>query len=94
MVWRIGRTKVVASSDRHVEAGYLGVSCVMMTEEILSTNTAMYWSPGGRYLAYIKFNDTEVPMATYPLYGNGAYQEEKKIRYPKVACRAFTPGDV
>ena len=56
----------------------------VLLEEILSTNTAMYWSPGGRYLAFIKFNDTEVPMATYPIYGDDAYQEEKKIRYPKV----------
>ena len=45
----------------------------------------MYWSPSGNRLAFIHFNDTSVPIFTFPLYGSSrdAYTVTDVFRYPK-----------
>lgn len=50
----------------------------------------MWWSPGGKYLAYIEFNDTEVHTIEYSWYGSGQYPETVAIPYPKVRCLCGT----
>ena len=55
------------------------------TEEVLNSNHALWFSPDGRYLAYIQFNDTLVNWYQFPWYGNrkNSYTTIRSIAYPK-----------
>lgn len=68
---------------------YNGVPDWVYEEEILSSNTAMWFSKNGSRLAYISFNDTLVPAQNVPVYGTPGdptwqYTQYISIRYPKV----------
>ncbi|XP_076841150.1 dipeptidyl peptidase 4 [Brachyhypopomus gauderio] len=60
-----------------------GVPDWVYEEEMFSTNHALWWSPTGKYLAFAKFNDTNVHTIEYPWYGEGQYPETIAIPYPK-----------
>lgn len=65
---------------------YNGVCDWVYEEEVFSTNTALWFSPNGAQLAYIRFDDTLVQTMKIPIYGPaGAFQypEEILIPYPK-----------
>ncbi|KAF3911629.1 Seprase [Arthrobotrys entomopaga] len=58
-------------------------------EEILSDRKALWWSPDGKYLAFLSFDDTKVETYRVPYYMDGqkvapSYPHELKLRYPKV----------
>lgn len=60
------------------------------TEEIFSSNSAMWFSKQGTRVAYASFNDSSVPLMQIPVYGfpgNLAYQYPSivSIHYPKVS---------
>uniref|UniRef100_A0A4W4FML6 Uncharacterized protein n=1 Tax=Electrophorus electricus TaxID=8005 RepID=A0A4W4FML6_ELEEL len=65
-----------------------GIPDWVYEEEMFSSNYALWWSPTGKYLAFAKFNDTNVHTIEYPWYGEGQYPETIYIPYPKV--RAVT----
>ena len=54
-------------------------------------NTAMWWSPNSEFLAYIKFNESEVPEFSMTMYAGMApaydqyklYPGEETFKYPK-----------
>jgi dipeptidyl-peptidase-4 len=55
----------------------------------LATDTAMWISPTGEYLAFATFNDTQVLESVILRYGrpgdlSDQYPTEVKFRYPKV----------
>ncbi|MBI9066495.1 MAG: S9 family peptidase [Salinivirgaceae bacterium] len=60
-------------------------------EEEFEYNQAFDWSPDGKYLAYCKFDESQVPMfnmtvfkGMYPTYENNAlYPENRAFKYPK-----------
>ncbi|XP_074521071.1 dipeptidyl peptidase 4-like [Halichoeres trimaculatus] len=52
-------------------------------EEMFSTNQGLWWSPGGKNVAYIESNDTEVHTIEYTWYGDGQYPSTVFIPYPK-----------
>ena len=63
--------------------------CVFSTEEILSSNSAMWFSPEGGRLAFATFNDSLVDTMNFPLYGQPGelpfqYPFQQSIKYPKV----------
>lgn len=65
---------------------YNGVCDWVYEEEVFSTKTALWFSPDGAQLAYIRFDDTPVRTMQIPIYGlPGAFQypEEIIIPYPK-----------
>ncbi|WP_270087773.1 S9 family peptidase [Sphingobacterium sp. SYP-B4668] len=68
---------------------YNGYSSWVYYEEILGRSTnykAFWWSPDSKRLAFMRFDDTEVPM--FPIYvskGQHGYLEE--TRYPKAGDR-------
>eukprot|EP01102_Stenamoeba_stenopodia_P020963 TRINITY_DN8334_c0_g2_i1.p1 TRINITY_DN8334_c0_g2~~TRINITY_DN8334_c0_g2_i1.p1 ORF type:complete len:633 (+),score=97.65 TRINITY_DN8334_c0_g2_i1:274-1899(+) len=43
----------------------------------------MWWSPAGSKLAYLQFNQTEVPVATIQYYSTSPYAENIALHYPK-----------
>jgi len=56
---------------------------------MLGGPTALWISPSGKNLAFIRFNDTDVLEYKWPIYGEPGnietiYPEYKTIRYPKV----------
>lgn len=65
-----------------------GVPDWVYEEEVLSDRSAMWFSPDGKYLAFLSFNEAKVPTYDVPFYETGqpfspAYPAEHKIRYPK-----------
>jgi len=51
-------------------------------EEEFSFNKAFEWSPDSKFLAFIKFNETEVPMFNIPMYQGQAPQLKENSLYP------------
>lgn len=67
---------------------YNGVPDWVYEEEILSSNTALWFSPDGRHLAFATFNDSRTPVMNIPYYGSPGdmkyqYTQAVNIRYPK-----------
>lgn len=56
---------------------------------MFSTNFALWWSPNGRFVAYAKFNDSQVHNIEYTWYGEGQYPDTVFIPYPKVKDLKF-----
>jgi hypothetical protein len=72
---------------------YSLISCV--PEEVFSSNTALWFSPDSRKLAYATFDDNRTRIMSIPFYGlpgNPDYQytHDLNIRYPKVGMRGYT----
>lgn len=60
-----------------------------LTEEVLGSGSAMWFSPDGKHLAYAEFNDNKLPDFRYFVYGepgslDDQYPKEVAIKYPKV----------
>lgn len=56
---------------------------------MFSSNQGLWWSPGGKNLAYAEFNDTGVRTIEYSWYGENQYPSTVSIPYPKVAHLLF-----
>lgn len=55
---------------------------------MFSSNQGLWWSPGGKHVAYAQFNDTEVHTIEYTWYGEYQYPSTVAIAYPKVGYQA------
>ncbi|KAL1124200.1 hypothetical protein AAG570_001970, partial [Ranatra chinensis] len=67
---------------------YNGVPDWVYEEEILSSNTALWFSQDSQYIAYATFNDSSTPVMNIPYYGPPGdlrfqYTQSVNIRYPK-----------
>uniref|UniRef100_A0A4W5MS98 Dipeptidyl-peptidase 4 n=1 Tax=Hucho hucho TaxID=62062 RepID=A0A4W5MS98_9TELE len=60
-----------------------GIPDWVYEEEMFSSYEAMWWSPGGRHLAYAEFNDTLVQNIEYSWYGKEQYPDTVIFPYPK-----------
>lgn len=81
-------TVTTATSDGVEGVIYNGVPDWVYEEEVLSSDSAMWWSPDGRKLAVGFFNDTEVKTFKYFIYGEEEpmgfqYPKEVNLKYPK-----------
>uniref|UniRef100_A0A671YJR1 Dipeptidyl-peptidase 4 n=1 Tax=Sparus aurata TaxID=8175 RepID=A0A671YJR1_SPAAU len=61
-----------------------GIPDWVYEEEMFSSHQGFWWSPGGKHLAYIETNDTEVQIIEYTWYGDEQYPSTVLIPYPKV----------
>lgn len=60
-------------------------------EEEFSYNKALWWSPDTKFLAFVRFDETQVPEFTMPMYGGEKphlkdfqlYPGEETFKYPK-----------
>ena len=59
-------------------------------EEEFAFSAAIYWSPDGSHLAYLKFDESAVPEFTYTDFHNGMYPEYNTFKYPKVGEKNST----
>jgi dipeptidyl aminopeptidase len=64
-----------------------GVPDWVYEEEVFGNNFATWWSPDATHVAYLRFNETEVPEYRLPLFAksNESYPQEIAIKYPKVS---------
>ncbi|MBK8056084.1 MAG: S9 family peptidase [Saprospiraceae bacterium] len=58
--------------------------CDWVYEEEFSFTRAFYWSPDSKKIAYIRFDETNVPEFTMQLFKDGMYPENETFKYPKV----------
>lgn len=52
-------------------------------EEEFQFDRAYEWSPDGKYLAYYRFDETDVPEFSMDVYGDGLYPTQDRFKYPK-----------
>lgn len=52
-------------------------------EEEFSVVRMFDWNASGTQLAYVKFDETEVPEYSMDIYGTGLYPTQEKFKYPK-----------
>ncbi|XP_030606752.1 dipeptidyl peptidase 4-like isoform X2 [Archocentrus centrarchus] len=60
-----------------------GIPDWVYEEEMFSSNQGLWWSPGGKYVAYAEFNETGVHTIEYSWYGENQYPSTVSIPYPK-----------
>jgi dipeptidyl-peptidase-4 len=70
-----------------------GIADWVYEEEVLSTAQALWFNEDGTALGYAQFNDTEVPLMEFPIYGpltdDNLYPEIYQLHYPK--CGTANP---
>ncbi|KAJ8683545.1 hypothetical protein QAD02_019337 [Eretmocerus hayati] len=81
------KTRRLTFDGKH-GAIYNGIIDVFSDEDELADGSSTWFSPDGRYLAFITLNDTQVPEAVITRYGkSGAavnkYPKEERFRYSK-----------
>ncbi|KAK2743904.1 diacylglycerol pyrophosphate phosphatase [Myotisia sp. PD_48] len=87
-VWNAGKTTRI-TNDGGANT-FNGVPDWVYEEEIFGDRYALWFSPDGEYLAFLRFDETGVPTFTVPYYMNNQkiappYPRELDIRYPKVS---------
>ena len=70
----------VTHVSRRCEAA--GIPDWSYEEEVLETNSAMYWSPDGALLAWMSFDVATVHEYTIPVYANNPYPANRVYGYP------------
>uniref|UniRef100_A0A673A4J0 Dipeptidyl peptidase 4-like n=1 Tax=Sphaeramia orbicularis TaxID=375764 RepID=A0A673A4J0_9TELE len=63
-----------------------GIPDWVYEEEMFSSAQGFWWSPGGKYVAFAHFNDSEVPNIEYTWFGHDQYPRTISIRYPKAGA--------
>lgn len=76
-----GNTKQI-TSDGKKNSIINGITDWVYEEEFAFVR-AFEWSLNGDKLAYIKFDETEVPEFTMDVYGDGLYPKSETFKYPK-----------
>ena len=69
-----------------------GIPDWVYEEEVLSSNIATWFSPQGEQIAFIRFDDANVPIMKIPFYGQPGfpefqYPQELILHYPKAGAR-------
>ncbi|KAG0231176.1 hypothetical protein BGW42_000408 [Actinomortierella wolfii] len=65
-----------------------GLTDWVYEEEVYSSTNALWWSPDGTAIAFLRFDETEVPEFHYPIYMDNqleapAYPRDILMKYPK-----------
>ncbi|XP_007056704.2 prolyl endopeptidase FAP isoform X3 [Chelonia mydas] len=64
-----------------------GIPDWVYEEEMLAVKYALWWSPNGKFIAYVEFNDTDIPVIEYSYYGEDQYPRKITIPYPKAGAK-------
>lgn len=59
-----------------------GIPDWVYEEEVFAGNSATWWSPNGKYIAYLSFDDRPVPEVQIPLNTNGAILNHANLIAP------------
>lgn len=71
------------------ETVFNGVPDWIYEEEVFMANFACWWAPDGQSIAYLRLNETEVPVYEFPIFEDpgvplDSYTKQMKVKYPKV----------
>lgn len=85
-------TEVQITTDGTTDSIFNGVPDWVYEEEITLSNSATWFSTDGSKLAFIRFDDTKVPVISIPRYGRAGdldyqYPQTLEIHYPKVGAK-------
>uniref|UniRef100_A0A663MU64 Fibroblast activation protein alpha n=1 Tax=Athene cunicularia TaxID=194338 RepID=A0A663MU64_ATHCN len=75
------------TSDGKQNEIFNGIPDWVYEEEMLATKYALWWSPSGKYLAYVQFNDSDIPVIEYSYFGEDQYPRKIIIPYPKAGAK-------
>lgn len=75
-------TEVQVTKDGELNKILNGITDWVYEEEFAVTNL-MAWSPDSEYLAYVRFDESEVPEYSMQMWGNGLYPGYYNFKYPK-----------
>ncbi|XP_042678254.1 prolyl endopeptidase FAP isoform X3 [Centrocercus urophasianus] len=75
------------TSDGKENEIFNGIPDWVYEEEMLATKYALWWSPSGKYLAYVQFNDSDIPVIEYSYFGEEQYPRKIIIPYPKAGAK-------
>ncbi|OXB77058.1 UNVERIFIED_CONTAM: hypothetical protein H355_007705, partial [Colinus virginianus] len=75
------------TSDGKDNEIFNGIPDWVYEEEMLATKYALWWSPSGKYLAYVQFNDSDIPVIEYSYFGEDQYPRKIIIPYPKAGAK-------
>ncbi|XP_043361138.1 prolyl endopeptidase FAP isoform X7 [Dermochelys coriacea] len=73
--------KITSNGKKNVI--FNGIPDWVYEEEMLAVKYALWWSPNGKFIAYVEFNDTDIPVIEYSYYGEDQYPRKITIPYPK-----------
>ena len=79
-------TETPVTKDGEQDKIINGVTDWVYEEEFAVTNL-MAWSPDSEYLAYVRFDETNVPEYSMAMYGDSYYPYEQRFKYPKAGER-------
>ena len=79
-------TETRVTKDGEVNKVINGVTDWVYEEEFAETKL-MAWSPDNEYLAFARFDETDVPEYTVAMYGDNFYPTEYRYKYPKAGER-------
>jgi len=75
--------EVQVTTDGAVNKIINGGSDWVYEEEFMLVR-AFEWSPDGKKIAFLRFNETNVPLFEMPMYMGGLYPKDYEFKYPKV----------
>lgn len=64
---------------------------VFLSEEILRSHLAHWWSPDGERLAFLTIDDTLVPNMALAQFTGSTYPRGLQYPYPMVSLDSFNP---
>lgn len=84
-------TEIQITTDGSIRVSN-GVPDWVYEEEVFGSNSATWFSPDGKKIAFIRFDDTLVPFMTLPIYGGAGdpayqYPQNLGVNYPKVNAK-------
>jgi dipeptidyl-peptidase-4 len=75
-------TEVEVTRDGETNRVRNGITDWVYEEEFAVTNL-MAWSPDSEILAYVRFDESDVPEFSMQVYGRGTYPGYERFKYPK-----------
>ncbi|KAJ2548075.1 Dpp4p, partial [Coemansia sp. RSA 1933] len=77
-------------TDDGSESVFNGIADWVYEEEVLGSGAASWWAPDGRALAYLRMDDSSVPVFQYELFhpenSSAVYPEPIRLHYPKAGA--------
>lgn len=87
---------IIRITNNGNETIFNGVPDWVYEEEVFSSDSASWWSPDGKKLAFLSFDESDVHVYSYPLYNPGeaqpggkAYPTSVDMRYPKPGSELY-----
>lgn len=81
--WIISEQRAVQVTTDGVQNQIINGLTDWVYEEEFGFVQAYQWSRDGDYLAYLRFDETQVPEFSMDVYGQGLYPEQSVFKYPK-----------